>query len=693
MKTKLLFPLIVTGMIACTNLSGQNSTYRSLLPEKIMDEIIGEASGETAMTHIIEMGAYNHNRPLEEYTANFFETDYIFKKLKEYGLEEARIFRYPGGSYWDGIRGELWEVSPGLSKLADYDDLTAMLAQGSRNTDINADLVWVGTGSAEELDRAGVKAKIVVTSSGARMVHDQAVSRGAVGVVSFDSPRPLVVSSAIPITGISGRGASGSETFGFFLPPREGHLLRDRLLSGEKIKVHAVVEAQTVNYEMQVPSCVIKGTDPNADEIIFSAHLFEGYVKQGANDNISGSAAILEVARMLKTMIDEGRIDRPERNIRFIWVPEFSGTGPWVNEHKELMQKTLCNINLDMVGINLANSKSFLCMHRTTYGNAHYLNDVMENYYEFVGLTNREGLAISGRGGFLKRIVAPSGSDDPFYFRIDDHYGASDHEVFNDPGVRVPGIMMITWPDLYYHTSQDRADKCDPTQMKRVCVIATAAAYTIASAGDDLAIKIGNEITGNASGRIGMQLTRATDLLDKADKNSFKELFVKGHRYIEAAVSNEKATLRSVAELGSPSLTEYITNQMKSVEVIGMATISSFVSYMNLKARSLGVDPVSNELTKEEVAAMKIVPVVTSKLTDAGYGASRSMRSEFASYSEKYPIKGRVDTSEILRLCNGSYNAFEIKILLDGQMTSGETSLEAVVNTIMTLSELGYVKI
>jgi aminopeptidase-like protein len=113
---------------------------------------------------------------------------------------------------------------------------------------------------------------------------------------------------------------------------------------------------------------------------------------------------------MLNTMINEGRIERPKRTIRFIWAPEFSGTIPWVTENKELMKNTLCNINLDMVGLWLSKSQSFLCMQRTTYGNPHYINDVMENYFTFTGTGNRAALAISGREGFVKRIVSLTGS-------------------------------------------------------------------------------------------------------------------------------------------------------------------------------------------------------------------------------------------------------------------------------------------
>ena len=70
------------------------------------------------------------------------------------------------------------------------------------------------------------------------------------------------------------------------------------------------------------------GYKSGGGEIIISAHLFEGYGVQGANDNISGSAAILETARIISKLIADGRIERPKRSIRFIWVPEFSGQYP-----------------------------------------------------------------------------------------------------------------------------------------------------------------------------------------------------------------------------------------------------------------------------------------------------------------------------------------------------------------------------
>lgn len=690
---KIIFPVFI--IMFYLNVTGQNSVPRTLLPERIVDELIGEASGERAMNHIIEMGAYIHDRPASEYSGYFYETEYVVGKLKEYGLEDIAVNKYPvTAPTWDGVKASIWEISPGRSKIADYDDLPAVLASGSNNADIEAELVWVGEGREEDIDKAGVEGKIAVTSGSISMVHSLAVARGAEGVISYDSPRPIQAPLAIPITGIGRRGGQGTAKFGFFLPPREGMVLQDRLLAGEKIMVHAVVKVEYHDYDLEVPECIIRGTDPAAGEIIFSAHLFEGFVKMGANDNISGSAAILEIARMLNTMIDEKRIERPKRTIRFIWIPEFSGTGPWVIENKELMKNTLCNINLDMVGLNLKENQSFFCLHRTTYGNPHYLNDVMENYYHFTGLGNRSGLAVSGRGGFVRRIVAVTGSDDPFYYSIDDHYGSSDHEVFNDWGVQVPGIMMITWPDFYYHTSQDLADKCDPTQLKRVCFIGAAAALTIAGADEAMASAIAGEVAGNASIRIGKQLTRAINELSGSSGQDFINTLKKTRGYIEAAVINEKATLSTTMELVPNSATfgGYVAKLSESIDETGAAALKAFGNYAGKAGSDLGVTKITIRPTTLETRAYGIIPLSTSLVTENSYrGYAEILTKIDPKVREKYPVKGTgLDTQELGRLCNGKNSALDIKKLLDSQRR-WEADLQDVVNYIYLLREAGLI--
>ena len=606
--------LVFTVLPAGTQLLPRQ--YKTLLPENIMDEIIGEVSGEMAMNHLIEMSGYNRDRLEDEFATTFLEAEYVFEKLKFYGIADAKIERFPGRQVWDGMKGELWEISPKRSKIADYDDLRAVLASGSSSTDVEAGLIWIGNGTEEDFINMDVSGKIVVTSGSVSRVHGMAIEKGALGVICINTPRPLKDPLQIPWRGIRGSNSG----FAFNLNAREGSILKDRLLSGEEIVVHVVVESAMRDYELQDPTAVIYGTEPDAGEVLFSAHLFEGYTKQGANDNISGSAVILDVARTLNTLIKDGRIPRPKRNIRFLWVPEFSGTGPWVNAHKDLMEKTFCNINLDMVGLWLSRSHSFMCLMRTTFGNPHYLNDVMEHYYRYVGETNREMLHSRGTGGYMKRIVAPSGSDEPFYYKIDPHYGASDHEVFNDWGIQVPGIMMITWPDFFYHTSEDRPYNCDATQLKRVSVIAAAAAYTIAGADDDMAMKIAAEAFSHSSNRMGIQFGRAVDELTSCTAADLSDTYKRARSYIEATVLNEKETLASIIELAADEeiIGKYIESLQLSVEKSGNSQLAVLEEHMKAVAHKLNAKPATLQLSDLEKRAATFPLGIPQKTARAG---------------------------------------------------------------------------
>jgi len=71
---------------------------------------------------------------------------------------------------------------------------------------------------------------------------------------------------------------------------------------------------------------IIPGSDPKLkdEEIAFSCHL--DHQRPGANDNASGCSAILEVARTLQRLIEEKKLERPARTIRFIFPPEIEGT-------------------------------------------------------------------------------------------------------------------------------------------------------------------------------------------------------------------------------------------------------------------------------------------------------------------------------------------------------------------------------
>ena len=673
----------------------------TFLPQNFMDEIIGESSGENAWYAIMETGGYDKDRPASEYGPNsmFHETKFYLDKIKEYGFSNVELARYPGNPTWDAVKGELWEIEPGRQKLASYRDMAAMLATGSQTADVTAELVWVGSGRREEIEGKDLKDKIAVTDGSIGSLS----ASGAVGVISMNSPRPLFDPLQLPWGSVGGRGggrggggaaAQPTVKFAFQMPPREGEYLKRRLLAGQKIKVRAQVVSEQQPTDVQNLVWFIPGTDPNAGEIIFSAHLYEGYVKQGGNDDISGCAALMETSRVLNTLINENRIPKPKRTIRFIIGPEISDTGMWIDDHKEIMAKTLCNINLNIVSEWLSKNQSFFCLMRTTYGNAHFVNDVMENYYRFVGESNREH--IQNRSNFSpvpQRIVAPTGADEPFYYSIETYYGASDHTVFNDWGVGVPGIMMIAWPDRWYHTSGDHVDKSDPTQMKRVVIISAASAYTIASAEDNMAMKIAGEITSNGTSRLGHQLVRGLEELNQAKPENFAEAYKSARGNIMAAVMSEKDTLATVSQLAADKklVADYVVAAQKSIEDVGNANLNALENHMRATARRLNSAPVVLQLTDLEKQASKIIPKRTPAAKQNGRPGNReAMNKVPADVRSKFPVKGRINTAELQCLINGSHSALDIKYMLDAQSQT-KADLQDILNQLEILKAAGLI--
>src|SRR5581483_6437947 len=108
--------------------------------------------------------------------------------------------------------------------------------------------------------------------------------------------------------------------------------LRGELARGA-VKLAAHVRGKMVPASFDVVSATIAGTDPAAGEIVLTAHLC--HERAGANDNASGSAALLAAARALEAAIAAGELAPPRRTIRFLWLPEISGSQAWLVSHPD----------------------------------------------------------------------------------------------------------------------------------------------------------------------------------------------------------------------------------------------------------------------------------------------------------------------------------------------------------------------
>jgi aminopeptidase YwaD len=700
------FFILFLTTCSLNTLSQQREIRKSILPkplidEKLMDILINEVSGEMQLNNEKLLAAFNHNRTKEEYEKVFYESTCLLNKLKEYGIEEAAIEDVPNlmpGKTWDAISAELWMVEPEKKKLTCLEDMPPCLCSGSETSDVTAELVYVGPGSSMKYyEGKNVKDKIVLVAGSPFRAHSIAVYQlGAKGVVAYSSSHPEHDPDQVGWNGIGGFfGPSAPEgkkpTFGFMVSTRMGEELRRMLEQGEKIVLHAQCETTYYPTRNEVVWALIKGSEKPEEELIFTAHLFEGMAKQGANDNVSGSVSLLETARVITKLIKEGKIPPPKRSIRFLWINEIIGTLAYIQKYPELAKRWFANINEDMVGEGLIKNLASFHIYTTPYSIPSYLNDVMTNFIEYVGETNRDNI-INRPVKFVKPILSPAGSKDPFYYNIEKFYGSSDHMVFVDGGIGIPGIMLIAWPDMWYHTDGDRPDKSDSTQLKRVSVIDTAAAIYLTKAGKKEAIQMVGEILTRGASRIAEDERRAYAYLMKSKAEELPEVYKEAKNIIHQAYLREEVTLRSTAFFTSAdseytSYLDNVCNNLLAQERLSMEALSEH--YKNIAALQ-GVEPVSPKLTAEEKRLDQLIPKRTENMAGLLNYFTFHMSLRGKKDLPEYHLKGLEDF-EIRNFIDNKRSILEIRNAVSAEFRS--IPLKDVENYIKVLELGGMVTI
>jgi aminopeptidase YwaD len=619
--TLLLFAALLPGQ--------EQPNPKTLIPQSTIQGIVDEVSGTLAFQHILDLAGYEHDRLEQEYKTTYHEAAFIEKMAKQYGLEDVHIerFKLPNKT-WDGEVGELWLVEPEKRLLLSYRDIAAMLATGSKSGGVTAELVYVGNGTRES-DYAGktVAGKIVLGSGAIGQVHTQAVrNHDAAGVLSFNDPtgKPIDRPDQIGWNGVGGgRGApvadGGRATWGFNLSHRIGMELVAMLERGQKVVLRAVVKTTEYDAEMQVPTAVIKGDGSSTQEIAITGHLFEGIAKQGAMDDASGSAAALEVGRAWTKLIRDGILPRPKRTVRFLWIPEIQGTRAYLQRYPDEAKNMVAAISMDMVGEDVSKNRNALHLFRTPYSTNHFVNEVCQQFFEYVGDTNRE--KVQNRGiaySYRFPILDPQGTRDQFYFNIEKHYGSSDHTVFL--GMGIPAVLFNNWPDIAYHTSEDRASNADPTQLKRALFIALASEHVMAGADGPGAVRISELAAGYGAERAGAELRLALQLIGDAGKNDAAGALREALNMVHQAYWREGEAIRSAKVLAEKdeAAKSKIEAIAKNFVETGEAADSSRVK--NYSRQVAGAD-VQWQPSATDEEAMRTIPV--PKPGAAGGGGGR----------------------------------------------------------------------
>jgi aminopeptidase YwaD len=667
----------------------------SLVSEDVLRALDNEISGERALEYVREIARFRRDQASNEY---HHAAEWVLQELQRSGLDDARIesypadgesryYMYPSSPGWDIDSAELWIVEPVKEKLTSYAEIPVSIARYSHQADVTAELIWVDRGtSPEDYEATEVRGKVVFASGDAGAVARLAVDRfGALGVVTINMRYAHDESDHVSRLHLD----TETPTFAFGLSHRRGEELRDRLLSGEKIVVHAKVDAEVHPGRYENVVATIPGTSLAEEEVLFTAHLC--HYKPGANDNASGSACILEIARALRKLIDTEQISRPKRTLRFLWVPEMSGSIAYAHEHPEIVSRMVAGINLDMVGQHLNDNNATFFLHRTPRSQPHFVNDVLTNVTELVAANNVQ--ALIHRSGFPDPVVSLSGTRDAFRYRIFEFVGGSDQWIFNDSLIGVPSVFFLVWPDRYYHTSADTPEKCDPTQLKRSSFIGAAAATYLV---DDLphnAQMLAGEVGTRVDARIALEMKRAFGLINKATDSSVHEAFKEANNIVEQAFQTETATLESVKDYSKrdKDIDEYVDVLVKQVKDKRQSRLEDLHRYYTITCKELGAAPQQIQWTAEETEASRIVPRRDPELRGPlGRGYLEGRLGGEARSGELSGMDSRM-SYEILNFIDGNRSVLDIRNAVSAEYEP--VPVERIKKYIELLAKAGVVNL
>jgi Zn-dependent M28 family amino/carboxypeptidase len=235
-------------------------------------------------------------------------------------------------------------------------------------------------------------------------------------------------------------------------------------------EIQLIKKAEKVEGENII--AILEGSDPvlKNECIVLTAHYdhvgitSNGRINNGADDNGSGTVALLEIAEAFSQMKKN-----PLRSIVFAWVTA-EEKGLIGSEYYTLnpvfpLEKTLLNINLDMVGRSAEKEPEETTNFEKSLAGP-------DGFYIITGGKNPELTEISLKISGDLNLVPNDALSEEFI-------NGSDHFHFHKNGIPVLGVTTGLHED--YHTPNDDVNKIDYLKMKRVADFTFLIAYEIAN--------------------------------------------------------------------------------------------------------------------------------------------------------------------------------------------------------------------
>lgn len=392
---------------------------------------------------------------------------YLKQRLEQAGLQQVEI----GGAHADGIsqagfwtmplawdvrRAKLEMTAPENELLCDYQSVPSSLGMWSGPTPpggLTTEIV-----DLQKTGWSGVKGKLVLTDKNAAGYKFQLVKYGALGAVNAFTENPSLVDGRqwVNAWGDNGWGFTKASTplLSYSITPRQTQHIKRLLAEGKRVMVHA--EADTRFYQGRYPwvTAVLPGASKD-EEVLALGHTSE----QGAQDNATGVAAVVEAVTTLNRLITSGKLPRPARSIRVLLMPEMYGSLSYIEANRERMRHTVAAMTVDTPAASYGLSGT----EYTFYLNPH--------------------VAMSYTDALIKRIAGAALSDHRIWHWKEQMAGTDSY--LGEPTVNVPTVWSYSGTGIEtHHNSEDKPKDVDGRSLHDLVTVLASYLYFNANAGE-----------------------------------------------------------------------------------------------------------------------------------------------------------------------------------------------------------------
>lgn len=310
----------------------------------------------------------------------------------------------------------------------------------SVNGDVTGELVLAGLGKKDELADVDLTGKIALIKRGEISFAEKvlnAAAAGAAGVIIYNNADGA-------LNGTLGE-ASDKYVPALALTKAEGEALAAHVQNNTvtaSLKAEGAITEERTSHNVIATKAPTNKKKANNDVIVVGAHHDSVELAPGANDDASGTAMTLELARVLKNV-------PTDTEIRFVTFGAeelgLLGSEHYVDSLSEAeLNRIVANFNLDMVGSKDA-------------------GDLVMNTVD-----GQPNLVTELAQASSKRL---NGEPTPYA-----EGGRSDHVPFAEAGI--PAALFIHEPvEPWYHTPEDTIDKISKEKLQDVAEIVGTAVY------------------------------------------------------------------------------------------------------------------------------------------------------------------------------------------------------------------------